>query len=125
MNMTKHYDTEKEFRGETLALLETAAKTNKERGGKYKDSMFRSSEALVALFPDGLTLRTAEDWTRAQTLMQIVGKLGRYCSNWEELGHEDSALDNINYNAILASLDRMFKRRRADGNNLSGQSAQT
>ena len=85
--------------------LEQAAKTYRERGKIYKDNYLRVGKALQELFPDGISLKTAEDHTRYHIFSWMVGKLSRYAVQWEK-GHPDSVHDLSVYAAMLAAYDK-------------------
>lgn len=85
--------------------LENAAKTFEQRNAVYGDTYKRHGDVSLALFPEGVDLRTAEDQNRYACLSMIVGKLARYATNFEEGGHEDSLHDISVYAAMLNELD--------------------
>lgn len=86
--------------------LNAAAMLYKQRNTVYKDSYKRIGHVLVGMFPDGLTLTTAEDFNRFVTLIQIAGKINRYANNFHKPhGHVDSLRDNLVYTAMLLELD--------------------
>lgn len=76
-----------------LSHMEDALGTFKERNAVYKDSYILHGDIMRELFPEGIQLRTEEDFRRFGVINGIVGKLNRYCRNFEEGGHEDSAHD--------------------------------
>lgn len=65
---------------------------------------------MVALFPDGLTLKTADDWNRAHLFLLGVVKQSRYAVNFEKGGHRDSARDLTVYSAMLEAVDEEVTR---------------
>ena len=86
--------------------LISAAKTFEERNEVYGDTYKRHGDVSLALFPDGVTLETAEDQNRYACLNMIIGKLTRYATNFEEGGHQDSLHDISVYAAMLNELDQ-------------------
>jgi hypothetical protein len=60
---------------------------------------------MCALFPNGIELKTYEDWMRMQFVMLDVVKSTRYAQNFKHGGHQDSAHDKIVYAAMLESTD--------------------
>lgn len=85
-------------------LLEEAAAIFRDRNSVYGANYRRVGEALAALFPDGLELKTADDHARFHIYMLIIVKLSRYAVNWER-GHEDSVDDMTVYGAMLKKMD--------------------
>lgn len=88
-----------------IETLEEASAIFKQRNRLYGSGYKQSGKILKAFFPDGLSLKTEEDFTRASNLLIIIGKLSRYCINYSTGGHEDSAIDSIVYWAIQIELD--------------------
>lgn len=76
-----------------LDFIEDAAKTYSERNAIYKNSYIIHGDIMKALFPEGVVLSNPEDFRRFGIINGIVGKLNRYCRNFQEGGHEDSAHD--------------------------------
>jgi hypothetical protein len=88
-------------------ILESACKTHKEKGEEYGNTYLMHGEIMKALFPNGLNLESAEDFTRFGTLNMIISKLGRYTSNVKRGNtHIDSLHDIIVYAAMLEEIDR-------------------
>jgi hypothetical protein len=90
----------------TDAILERAAALFKERIPVYGNNAPKVGNALLALFPDGVTLRTAEDFTRMYLFMMLVVKAGRYANNFHK-GHADSLMDMTVFAAMLLSIDEL------------------
>jgi hypothetical protein len=63
-------------------ILQEAEKLFRERDEKYGSAYKKNGEIL--------------NW--------MVGKLNRYCANFGEGGHADSAIDLVNYSAMLREL---------------------
>jgi hypothetical protein len=91
----------------TDAVLERAATTFKERIPVYGNNAPKVGNALLALFPDGVTLRTAEDFTRMYLFMMLIAKEGRYANNFTNKGHADSLIDIAVFAAMLHSTDEL------------------
>ena len=85
-------------------ILDAAADTYRERNKLYGDNYKHFGAACVAMFPDGLMLRTAEDWNRLGVFIQATSKLTRYAQNFSRGGHIDSAHDLSVYAAMLQEL---------------------
>lgn len=90
---------------ELIAVMATC----RERRAAYGPSEVRFGEIMLAMFPEGLTLRTREDWIRYGIFHQLVSKLSRYCKDFHA-PHLDSSHDFVGYGAMLAAEDR-----KADG----------
>jgi hypothetical protein len=76
-----------------------------ERNAVYKDNFHMVGRIMAAMFPDGITLKTAEDFDRWHLFELKIVKLSRYAVNYEKGGHEDSLDDDIVYTAMVAALD--------------------
>lgn len=88
----------------TVESLEKALATYRERNAVYKDSFKRWGGVLRALFPDGVRLKTEDDYNRFTCLGHVVDKLVRYTTDFSK-PHHDSTLDLGNYAFILRGLD--------------------
>lgn len=86
-------------------VLEQALAIFRQREKVYGGNKKRVGNIMAALFPDGVTLRTANDMERYQHLELAIVKLSRYVNNWDQGGHADSSLDAANYLAILTAID--------------------
>lgn len=71
------------------------------RDDEYGSLWQEAGEVLVDLFPEGITLRSTEDFSKFNTIQNIVTKLRRYCHNFDKGGHIDSARDLQVYSAML------------------------
>lgn len=88
----------------TDEILQAAARTFKERAAVYRDNPVRYGNAMLALFPNGLQLNSAEDHHRFHLFALAVVKLTRYAVQWEN-GHQDSVRDAAVYLAMLEACD--------------------
>lgn len=87
-------------------LLKDAAAIAAERAKLYGEKGHqRHGTIMAALFPDGVTLATADDFARFLLVEMIVSKLNRYCRNYTDGGHPDSTIDLGNYAFMLAVED--------------------
>lgn len=93
-------------------ILEGAMRTFIERNSAYKDNFVRIGKAMEALFPGGLAIHSAAEWSRMYFFMMLMTKLSRYATNWEKGGHADSAHDMIVYAALLEAFDANLKEER-------------
>lgn len=85
-------------------ILAEAAETFRSRNKIYKDNYVHIGEAMCAMFPCGIELRTKEDFNRFTLLLHCVNKTFRYATNLKTGGHEDSARDLAVYAAMLESV---------------------
>lgn len=95
-------------------FLDAAAETYRDRNKVYGDNFMRVGGALAALFPDGITLRTADDFNRFHIFVLGVVKQSRYCVNWDKGGHQDSVHDQTVYGAMLEAIDADIVERGLD-----------
>lgn len=89
--------------------LRAAAGIYEERNKLYGDNYKRFGLVVAALFPDGISIASAEDPVKAGNrlgvLIQILSKLTRYCENFNRGGHADSLEDLAVYAMMLRELD--------------------
>lgn len=72
-------------------LLEAAAVTFRERNAEYKDNSRVVGDVMLALFPKGVELKTAEDFVKFHLFELMIVKLTRYVNSG--LNHKDSIHD--------------------------------
>lgn len=87
--------------------IEEALKTFKQRNESYGDNYLQHGRVMSALFPDGINLKTVEDWNRFGIINMVVAKLTRYSQKWPEVdeGTIDSVHDMGVYSFMLESVD--------------------
>lgn len=89
--------------------LRQAAVIYEQRYALYGDNYKRFGKLLAALFPDGISIASAEDPVKAGNrlgvLIQILSKITRYCENFNRGGHADSLDDLAVYAMMLRELD--------------------
>lgn len=93
-------------------ILEQAAKTYEERNEIYKDNYYYVGHILSMLFPNGLTIKYADDWNRIQLIILNVVKQTRYAQQFNNGGHQDSIRDQIVYGAMLEEMDGVINARK-------------
>lgn len=93
-------------------ILREAAETYEERNKVYGDNYIKVGGVMEALFPDGLTLKTADDWNRMHIFILGVVKQTRYVTSWNSGGHRDSCRDNTVYSAMLEEIDTEIENRK-------------
>lgn len=92
-------------------FLTEAAKTFKDRNAVYGNNHLNVGGAMASFFPNGVLLKTADDFNRFHIFMLGVVKVSRYANNWPKGGHADSAHDNTVYSAMLESIDEEIRSR--------------
>lgn len=93
--------------------LQQALETAKERGETYRhDGHELTGAALAILIPEGITLKTAEDYTRFQLFINVAIKFSRYCVNYNKGGHKDSIHDLGIYAFNLEDYDDKLKEKQ-------------
>ena len=85
-------------------ILEQMAATFRERDTQYGQTYLRFGEVCAGAFPNGIELKSAEEFARFGVVVQCFGKLLRYVA--QPTGHKDSAHDLAVYAAILESLTK-------------------
>ena len=83
-------------------VLEEMMKTCKERSAVYGANYKMVGNIMTVLFPDGVTLKTPEDFTLFSLFDTKINKLCRFAHS--ELTHVDSIHDDGVYSAIIESL---------------------
>lgn len=94
------------FSDHFLEALRTAGETYEERRKVYGEGFKKHGKALNALFPEGLILKSEEDFTRFVLFMMSWVKLQRYSENLMKGGHPDSSLDLGVYSFMLSAYDK-------------------
>jgi hypothetical protein len=95
-------------------VLERLSKLFRKKNTGYGDTYLTQGAIMTALFPDGVTLSTDQDFNRFYIVDEMVMKFQRYCRKFAEGGHLDSLHDTIVYGAMLAELDENIKFRDKD-----------
>lgn len=103
------YDTIGEDMSFVTDTLKEAAETFEEKSKVYGEGYKEFGVIMHSLFPDGLELKTAEDFNRFGVPNMIVSKMARYCKNFQTGGHKDSLLDLSVYSCMLIELDKIKK----------------
>lgn len=94
-----------------LDCIEAALETFKARNTSYGDSYLRHGIVMSALFPDGIELKTQEDFNRFGVLNMQVSKLVRYTQSWDR-PHIDSSHDLGVYSFIQEELDHHYHNEK-------------
>lgn len=86
-----------------------------ERNALYKNNYFHFGEVLTGMFPEGLTLKTAEEFNRFALFLQIVHKSTRYANAMLSGGHADSCDDTSVYSQMLREFDGVMAEQKLKG----------
>lgn len=92
---------------ESVKTLEQMLATFKERNLLYGENYLALGRTMVAMFPDGIVLKTEEDFIKFHFLDWMLGKLTRYARNG--CTHEDSILDASVYGAMLTAFTKVHR----------------
>ena len=84
--------------------LRLAADVFEQRNKVYGSLYKRHGDVMIALFPKGIVLETADDFNRFGIFNMIVSKIGRYANNIAD-GHSDSLTDLSVYANMLLEID--------------------
>jgi hypothetical protein len=76
--------------------------TFNERKARYGLNYLMIGKVMASLFPDGITLKTEEDWNKMHLFLMMMVKATRLANT--NLTHEDSAHDASVYSAMLNGL---------------------
>lgn len=82
--------------------LRAAADLFEERNAAYGENYTMMGGVMAAMYPQGLTVRTPEEWTRLMLQVHRVTKETRYSQNFGRGGHQDS-LDDLSVYAMMAA----------------------
>ena len=85
--------------------LEQSADLYRYKHTIYGDNYRIIGKVMSTMFPDGITLKSEDDWNRIHLFLLSMVKKTRYANNYNLGGHEDSVADDIVYMAILQEID--------------------
>jgi hypothetical protein len=90
------------------AMLTEMTQTFRDRNSTYGDNYLLLGRIMAALYPDGITLKTEDDFIRYHWLDWAIGKLTR----WVRAGmnHDDSIKDAAVYLTMLAAWSKTHER---------------
>lgn len=91
-----------EVENDPAHILQDMAETYEERNKVYGDNYKRVGAVMVAMFPDGVQLKTEEDFNRWHLFELKIVKLTRFANSG--LLHKDSIHDDAVYSAMVESL---------------------
>lgn len=93
--------------------LKNLSKLYADRNAQYGDNYLKFGAVMAAIFPDGITLKTAEHHNRFALFVQMAHKLTRYARSINRGGHEDSLDDLAVYAQMAQEFDAMSKPERS------------
>jgi hypothetical protein len=76
-----------------------------DRNALYGDNYKNFGKVMIALFPEGIELKTESEFNRFCIFVQIVSKASRYSSMFKHGGHPDSLDDTAVYSQMLAEVE--------------------
>lgn len=82
-------------------LLKSLAETFRSRDADYGANYNSLAKVMVALFPNGITCKTEEEFLRFDFIHHIVSKLTRFTG--AKMTHEDSIYDLSLYAIMLTA----------------------
>ena len=77
----------------------------RERGKVYGDDYKQAGAMYAAMFPRGLTLKTAAEFNRMSLFIHLAAKVARYAQGGMQRGHEDSLNDIAVYAQMMQEID--------------------
>jgi hypothetical protein len=83
------------------------------RNSEYGDAAAMHGDVMNSLFPNGITLNNPNDFRRYTYISGVIGKLTRYCNNFNNGGHKDSTIDPINMLAMLSAFDKELENENS------------
>jgi hypothetical protein len=84
-------------------VLEEMAETFRKKNTQYGDNWEKVGHMFVTLFPDGMMLRTYEDFVKFHFISWIIGKLSR----WSYDESDDSLHDAGVYISMFQAFSKM------------------
>jgi len=93
-------------------IIDSAKKTHEERGKQYGEMGWLNHAAVLkAMFPEGLTLKTEEEFGRFALFNLQLTKIIRYSKSIDRGGHQDSTHDLGVYSFLLEQYDAIMKQK--------------
>lgn len=96
------------FADDVQGFLIAARKTHAESNARYKDNWRKVGELMAILYPDGVTLKTPDDFARWHLIELMMVKITRYANGGNP---QDSLQDLAVYTAMVATLDAEIYNR--------------
>ena len=97
------------FNEDVQRMMVEMTETFLERNRTYGDNYLLLGKLMAALYPEGITLKTEDDFIRYHWIDWALGKLTR----WVRTGmkHDDSIKDAAVYLTMLAAWSRAHERQ--------------
>lgn len=89
--------------------LKDKAELFDQRGRVYGRNYLNFGHAMKGIFPEGITLKSADDFIRFGLFVQMISKATRY-GNQFAAGHPDSLDDTTVYSQMLRAYDTSEER---------------
>jgi hypothetical protein len=81
--------------------LDEGAETFRERNALYGQNYKNFGTVMRGMFPEGITLKTEDDFNRFHLMLLTAVKITRYANMFSRGGHVDSSHDMMVYSAML------------------------
>jgi hypothetical protein len=91
-------------------VLEEMANTFRQKNIKYGDNWEKVGHMFVTLFPEGIMLRTFDDFVKFHFISWIIGKFSRWASDGKFDGSDDSLHDAGVYIAMFQAFSEMVEK---------------
>lgn len=95
-------------------MLKDLAAIFAERNPIYGDNFIYFGKIMLGLFPNGILLKTEDDFIRIGMFVQIVSKVSRYAPNLASGGHADSLDDISVYCQMLQYFDNLQRSNQKE-----------
>lgn len=93
-----------------IEILEEAKKIFEEKDKLYGSAYKRHGNLMITIFPDGITLNTAEDFERFYLFTMIANKMNRYASHLSmKTDGQDTTRDIGIYSFMLKEIEEEKK----------------
>ncbi len=86
-------------------ILNSTAHLFRKKREEYGNNYLVIGKIMSAMFPEGLTVKSEEEWNRLHLVLLSIVKISRYSFNYQKGGHNDSLLDLLVYVAMLSEMD--------------------
>jgi hypothetical protein len=85
----------------------------RERNKTYGDNYKHFGQTMIGMFPNGITLKTVDDFNRFGVFIQTVSKITRYAHGWK-VHHPDTMNDTTVYSQMQRELDEEAFARKEE-----------
>ena len=105
------YNSEEEVRLSTVPTvvesMQRLIDIRRAKAQEYGDNYKEVGKVMMALFPQGFVVQTAEEANRIHFIVMLAVKLSRYCVNLKAGGHLDSLDDMAVYAMLCKECDEL------------------